>query len=214
MVVGLFSTIAYVLSYRANQLIGAAEIAIFLATGSLWRVIGAAIFLDESLTLPHIAGTIVILFGVAIALYNERKFTINKGILLVLIAAFFSAFSDISGYHILQTMDASSYQVYTQFLPVLLLLLFYPKTVKKLGYYFTKDRGIKMATLSIGDVLGMLALFLAYQAGGQASVISPLSSTRIILTVLLAALFLKEREHLKNKIAGATVTVIGIMLLL
>lgn len=214
LIVGFFSTIAYVLSYRAYQLIGAAEVAIFLATGSLWRVIGATLFLHEKLTPSHIAGTIAILFGVAVALYNERKFKLNKGTLLVLAAAFFSAFSDISGYRVLQTMDASSYQLYAQFLPVILILLFNPKTIKKVSYYLTKDRGTKMIFLSMGDVLGMLALFLAYQAGGKASVISPLSSTRIILTVLLAALFLKEREQLKNKLLGATITVVGIMLLL
>lgn len=214
LIVGTFSSLAYVLSYRAYQMIGAAEIAIFLSTGSLWRVLGAFLFLHEALTPTHILGTFVIISGIVLALFNERRFKINKGIVLVLFAAFFFAFSDISGYHILKTMDASSYQIYTQFLPVLLLILTFPRTIKKLEYYFTKERALKMTLLSIGDVLGMLALFLAYQAGGKASVISPLSATRVILTVILAAIFLGERDNMKNKLIGAVVTVVGIMLLL
>lgn len=213
LVVAVFSTLAFIFCYQAYKLIGASEIAILLATGSLWRVIGATLFLQETPTLIQVLGAIVILSGTIIALYNKKKFNVNKGTVLVLVAAFFFAFSDISGYRILQTMDASSYQIYTQFLPVILLLLFYPKTIKKIGYYFARDRAIKMILLSFGDVLGMLALFFAYQAGGKASIISPLSATRVILTVVLAALFLGERENVKNKVLGATITVVGIMLL-
>lgn len=214
LIVAASSTIAFVFCYQAYQLIGASEIAILLATGSLWRVIGATLFLHETPTPLQILGAIIILAGTAIALYSQKKFSVNKGTVLVLVAALFYACSDISGYRILQTMDASSYQIYTQFLPVILLLLIYPKTIKKISYYFTKERGMKMMLLSLGDVLGMLALFLAYQAGGKASVISPLSATRVMLTVILAALFLHERENLRNKMVGAVVTVVGIMLLL
>lgn len=213
LIVAIFSTLAFIFCYQAYKLIGASEIAILLATGSLWRVMGAMVFLHERPTSIQIIGAIVILIGTTIALYNKKKFPLNRGTMLVLVAAFFFALSDTSGYRILQTMDASSYQIYTQFLPVVLLLLLYPKTIKKIGYYFTKERGIKMMFLSFGDVIAMLALFFAYQAGGKASIISPLSATRVILTVLLAALFLGERENMRNKLLGAVTTVVGIMLL-
>ncbi|PWU23695.1 hypothetical protein C5B42_02190 [Candidatus Cerribacteria bacterium 'Amazon FNV 2010 28 9'] len=213
-IVGVFSTIAYVLSYRAYQLIGAGEIAIFLSTGRLWTVIGAALFLHEVLTPIHILGTLIILLGIAIALYDQKKFKLNQGVVLVLIAGFLNGCSDVSGYHILQSMDAPTYQVIVQFLPVLLILMFFPKTIKKIKYYCTNERALKMTLLGIGDALGMLSLYLAYQAGGKASIISPLSATRVILTVALAALFLHERDRLGNKLIGAVITIVGVMFLL
>jgi uncharacterized membrane protein len=45
-------------------------------------------------------------------------------------------------------------------------------------------------------------------------VIGPLSTTRIILSVILATIFLKERGNVTNKIIGAAITVIGVIFLL
>jgi len=214
LVLAIFATIGYVLRYRGFQLINASEIAIFASTSKFWNVIWAFIFLNEVITLPKVLGSIIILVGIAITMYVDKKFKINKGILLVLFAAILSGLTDINGYYILQSMDASSYQIYFYFLPVLALILVAPATVKKIPFYFRKDRAIKMAALSMFDALGMFTLFLAYQAGGQASVLGPLSATKIIVTVILAMIILKERDHIKNKLAGAVVTIIGIILLL
>jgi len=60
----------------------------------------------------------------------------------------------------------------------------------------------------------MLCLYLAYQVGRNAAVIGPLRSTNIIVTVVLAIIILKERTNIKNKLIGAVIAVIGVMLLL
>jgi uncharacterized membrane protein len=207
-------TIGYVLKYRGFQLLNASEVVIFATTSKLWNVIGASIFLHEVVTLPKVIGTIVILIGVAITLYVDKKFKVNKGIIIVLISAVFFGLTDINGYFILNTLDASNYQIYAYLLPVLILLLVRPRSVAKLGYYLKPNRGMKVFLLSVFDTLGMLALFFAYQAGGHASVIGPLSASKLILTVLLAMIFLKERQNIANKIIGSVITVVGVILLL
>ncbi len=214
LVLAIFATAAYVLKYRGFQLISASEVVIFATTSKFWNVLGASYFLHEPITIRQIFGTIIILFGIAVTLYIDKKLKLNKGIFFVLLSAFLMGLSDISGYFILQTIDASNYQIYFYLLPVFTLLLVQPSTIKKISYYFRFDRALKVTTLAIFDTLGMLALFFAYQAGGKASVIGPLSATKIILTVIFAIIFLKERVNITQTLAGAAITVIGVILLL
>lgn len=213
-IIAVFSMVAGVLKYRGYQLITASEVVIFGTTSKFWNVIGASVFLHESITIQKIFGTIIILLGIAATMYVDKKFKVNKGIFFVLLAAFLMGLSDISGYYILETIDASSFQIYFYLLPVFTLLLIQPSVIKKLSYYFKPDRAMKVIALSIFDTLGMLALFFAYQSGGKASVIGPLSATKVIVTVILAIIFLKERVNITKKIIGAMITVIGVVLLL
>lgn len=210
----LLSTPAYLLTYRAYQLIGASEVVLFLATGRLWNVVGAYFFLHEALTLQKVIGALIVLIGVTVALYDKKKFTFNKGVLLALLAAFLYGMNDINGFYILKKMTALNFLIYADLLPVFALLFIQPKVVTKLKYYWQKRMATKVILLSLCDTLGSLAFILSFQAGGKASVIGPLSATRVIFTVVLAAIILKERNNITKKIIGATIAVIGVILLL
>ncbi len=207
-------TPAYLLKYRAFQLIGASEVVMFAVTGRLWNVVGAYLFLHEALTLKIVLGAILILIGVMLTRFEKKTFTINKGILFVLASAVFFGFSDINDYFILQKFDSTNYLIYSYLLPVFTLLLLQPRSLKKIRYYFRKDRASKIILLSLFDTLGMLFLYLAYQTGKNIAVIGPLRSTSIIVTVALAILFLKERNNITNKLIGSLVAAAGVILLL
>ena len=213
-VLATFATIAYVLKYRGFQLINASEVVIFSTTSKFWNVVGASIFLHEAITAQKIIGTLIILLGITVTMYVDQKFKINKGIFFTLLAALLFGLTDINGYYILQTMDASTYQIYFYLLPVFALLLVQPSVLIKVSYYFKLGRAVKVVALSLFDTLGMLALFFAYQMGGKASVISPLSATKVIVTVVLAIIFLKERDNITKKLVGSVIAVIGVVLLL
>lgn len=210
----LLSTPAYLLTYRAYQLLGASEIVLLLSTGRLWNVMGAALFLHEAITTIQVLGALIILAGLAITLYDKRKFTVNKGVLFVLLAAFLYGMSDINGYYMLHTLNATNFLIYSEFLPVIVLLIMQPTVIKNLRYYFHTNTATKALLLSFCDALGSLALFLSYQAGGKASVIGPLSATRVLVTVVLAMVILRERNNIRNKILGAIITICGVILLL
>jgi len=195
-------------------LLGESEVVLFLLTGRLWNVIGAYFFLHEVVTLKMIFGAIIILSGVAITLFDKRKFKINKGIAFALIAAFLYGMVDIDGYYILRTYDATNFLIYSEFLPIIAIVLLQPKIIKRLQYYFQKDKAVALLLLCSFDVFGTLALYLAYQVGRNASIISPLSATRVLVTTILAIVILKEKNNIVNKIIGAIITVIGVILLL
>lgn len=210
----LLLTPAYLLKYRGFQLIGASEVVMLAITGRLWNVFGAWFFLHETVTFRMIVGVVLILGGVMLARYERGKFALNKGVIFVLISAALFGLGDINGFYILRTYDSSNFLIYSYLLPVAALLLLEPKTVGKLKYYLYKGRAVKMGLLSLCDSIGMLMLYLSYQAGGKAAVIGPLRSASIIITVLLAMVILKERDNIQNKLLGTFVTVAGVILLL
>lgn len=210
----LLSTPAFVFSYRAYQLIGASEVLIFLTTGRLWNVIGAYFFLHEGITIQKILGALIIFIGVAIVLFEKRKFTLNIGAIFALIAAFLFGMNEINGYYILRSVNATNFLIYGNLLPVFALIFIQPQLIKKIGFYFKVENAIKILLLCTIDTLGTIALYLAYQVGRNASVIGPLSATRVLLSVILATIILKERNNITNKIIGAIITVIGIIFLL
>ncbi|HEV2340101.1 MAG TPA: DMT family transporter [Patescibacteria group bacterium] len=207
-------TPAYLLNYRAYKQIGASEVVLFLATGRLWNVVGAYIFLHESVSVQQIFGAIVIVLGVAITRFEQRKFIFNSGVFFALIAAFLYGMSDIDGYYILRFYDATNFLIYAEFLPVIAIMLLQPKSLAKLTHYFHIDTAIKLLILCICDIFGTLALFLAYQVGGKASIIGPLSATRVLIATILAIIILHERKNITNKIIGTIVTIVGVLLLL
>ncbi|QQS38386.1 DMT family transporter [Candidatus Woesebacteria bacterium] len=207
-------TPAFLLKYRAFQLIGASEVVMFSVTGRLWNVIGANLFLHEAITPKIVLGAILILCGAMLTRFEKKNFTINKGVILVLFSAIFFGFNDINDYFILQKFDSTNYLIYSYLLPVFALTFLQPQSLKKIRYYFRKDRAFKVLLLSLCDTLGMLSLYLAYQTGKNVAVIGPLRSTSIIITVVLAILFLKERNNIANKLIGSLVAVAGVILLL
>lgn len=207
-------TPAYLLKYRAFQLIGASEVAMFSITGRLWNVVGAHFFLGEAITLKMIIGATLILVGAMMACYERKKFTLNKGVIFVLLGAFLFGMGDINGYFILRSYDSTNFLIYSSLIPVISLIVLQPKSVKKLKYYFRKDRIMKLIFLCFCDVVGMLALYRAYQVGQNASVISPLRAISVIITVILGILILKERANMKNKLLGSVIAVVGTILLL
>jgi len=209
----LLSTPAYIFSYRAYQLIGASEVLIFLTTGRLWNVVGAYFFLHEGITIQKMFGALIIFAGVAIVLFERKKFALNLGAIFALAAAFLFGMNDINGYYILRSINATNFLIYGDLLPVFALILIQPKLIKKISFYFKTQIAIKILLLCAIDTLGTIALYLAYQVGRNASVIGPLSATRVLLSVILVTIVLKERNNLKNKIIGAVITVIGVIFL-
>ena len=205
---------ASVVGFKALKLIEASELSILLSSSRLWVVLGAFIFLQEGFSIQKLLGTVIILFGIATSQWNKHNFTMNQGVILALLAAFFYATTELISFFILRNFDATSFAVYTNWLPILALLLVRPKSIKKLSFYFKRNNAINIALVSISDVLATLFLFYAYQTGRNASQIGPIMATQTILTVLLGIIILKERNNMTKKIMGAVVVVVGVLLVL
>ncbi len=205
---------ATIFTFKGMKLIEASEHTILLTSSRLWSIIGAIVFLGESLTIVKFIGAAAILSGVTISQWKKGKFVLNSGALYVLLAAFGYAFADIISFYILRNFDALSYIVYSSVFIVTALLIIRPGTVYKLSFYLQPKRAANITLVSFNDTIASLCAFLAYQVGRNALQIGPLMATQTIVTVLLALIILKETDNMLQKITGALIVVFGTMLLL
>jgi drug/metabolite transporter (DMT)-like permease len=213
-VMAVFCTLAPILAFRAYREIEASEATILFSSQRLWMVFGSFLILHESFSIRKVIGTVVILMGISFAIWRKQKFVINRGLVYALLAAFSYAVADIASFFILRNFDVPSLSVYICFIPVVALIILKPAALKKLTYYLKPTYAAAITIVSFNDTLASLAVYYAYQTGRNSAQISPLMATQILLSVFLAILFLKERDHIINKIVGALVVIAGVLLIL
>jgi drug/metabolite transporter (DMT)-like permease len=203
-----------VFTFKGFKSIGASEHTILLTSTQVWVILGAILFLKENLTITKLIGAAAILFGVVLAEWRKQIFVLNKGAVYVLLAAFCFAASSIISFFIIRNFDVLSYMFYGSIFVTLILVIFKPKIFKKLSFYFKPKRALNIVTTSLNDALANIFGFTAYQVGRNALQIGPIGATQTLLTVLLAIVILKERDHILQKIIGSLAAVIGTLLLL
>jgi drug/metabolite transporter (DMT)-like permease len=208
------ATVGPVLLFKGYQILEASEVSILQSSQKLWAVLGAFLLLQEPFSLKKILGTLVIVIGIALSLWRGKKFQVNAGVALILLATLFYAGMDLVSYYLVRDFDAISLIVYVCYLPVFVLLLLRPQAIKKIAFYFKPKYAVGVSVLALCDMVGTLCFFFAYQVGRNVAQIVPLAGFITINSVLLGIIFLKERTYLPNKIVGAVVTVAGAVLVL
>lgn len=206
------STLASVLVFTAMKRIDGSEVSILIATQRLWIVIAAVFFLAEPFSSRKLLGTIIILSGIAIALWKKKRFVINSAVGLVLVAAMLYGLAETASFYLLREMDALSLIVYISLVPALMLMLIRPASIPHLRFYLKRKYAVAIFLVSLNDTFATLFAYLSYQVGRNATQIGPLLATNTMLSVVLAIVFLKERTHMVQKVIGAAVVVGGIAL--
>jgi len=213
-VAGFLTSMGMVFTFKGFKFVGASEHNILLTSSRLWLMLWAILFLHENLTLAKLVGTIFILFGVGLAEWKKQAFKFNKGALYVLLAAFFFATSETISFFIIRSFDVLSYMLYGSIFITTILVVLRPKIIKKLSFYFKPKRALNIIITSSNDALANICGYTAYQIGRNALQIGPLGATGTLVTVLMAIIFLKERDNLLQKIVAAVLAVFGAILLL
>ena len=70
-----------------------------------------------------------------------------------------------------------------------------------------------MMILAFFYAISAVTVFEAYQVGRNAAQIAPLNQTTIIVTVVLAVIFLKEKTQFARKILGSLISFVGVLFL-
>ena len=210
----VFSSIGMVFTFKGFKSIGASEHTILLTSCQLWNMLGAILFLHESLTITKLVGTFAILFGIVLAEWKKQTFKLNSGAVYVLLAAFCFAASGIISFYIVRSFDVLSYMIYSSIFVTLILVICRPTVIRKFSFYLKPKRAVNIVTTSLNDALANILGLSAYQIGRNALQIGPIQATQTILTVVLAFVILKERDHILYKNVGSLAAVAGTILLL
>jgi len=201
------------LLFRALQTTEASKTTVLKSSSTLWTIVVALIFLGESLDILKIAGIGLILGSIVLVSLKKDIFSFNRGDLYILGTALCYGIAFANDAFILRQSDALSYTAIAFFLPGLLILAIKPRTVKDMGAFLKPWVQLRMLALTTLYSTSAITVYLAYQRGGTASQLASISQSVVILTVLLAAIFLGEREHLGRKFIAAALTTLGVLLL-
>lgn len=206
-------TASQVLVFKASKTIGASDLIIFSSTRALWTIGAALLFLGETFNTPKVIGTILVLFSILYVSAEKKRIRLNRGHIFALLAAFCIGIGFVNDAYILRSADAISYGALAFIFPAFLTLMVFPRSALKLKYYLDLGMLTKIFLLGIFYSIGLIASYSAYKAGGNASQIIPIGQSVVIATVILAALFLGEREKLLKKLVAAVLVSIGVILL-
>lgn len=210
---GVLYALANISFFRAFQLSEASDVSVIASSSSLFTLMVAVPFLGETLTHQKLLGTFLVILGIFLVSWKKKHFKFQKGHLFALLAAVLFGVALVNDAYLLRSFDVYSYNVVGFVLPPLIIMMLKPRSVKKIKLFLHKERLVKMLILGFLYAVAAITFGFSYQTGGEASQIGPISRSSAIITVLLAALFLKERDSLLNKVVGAISVTIGVVLL-
>jgi drug/metabolite transporter (DMT)-like permease len=199
--------------FKALQKTGVGEVTILSSSRALWTIAVALLFLGESFSLLKFAGVVLVLGGLALVQMKKEAFKLNEGSLYALAAALCYGVAFANDTYILRQSDAISYAAVAFLLPGLLIFAINPGVSRKMKPMLRVPVLLKMALLGIIYSAASIATYLAYQEGGTAAQLAPISQSVVVLTVLLAAIFLGERDHLVRKLIAAILVMAGVLVL-
>ncbi|KKR31507.1 MAG: hypothetical protein UT63_C0068G0017 [Candidatus Gottesmanbacteria bacterium GW2011_GWC2_39_8] len=155
-IITIFAALTSVLGFRSIQLIEASESSILGSTSRIWVLFGAFIFLKEEFSINKLVGTFLILISVIVVQWKNKRFVINEGIIFAVLASISFAITETASYYILRKFDATSFAVYTNWLPVIAFLFIRPKSFKRLTFYLKRKNAFNILLVSASDVFASL----------------------------------------------------------
>ncbi|NTW62367.1 EamA family transporter [Candidatus Saccharibacteria bacterium] len=205
---------ANITKFKSLKKIDASEFTVIYQASTLFKVFVAVTFLDEVFKSYQVFGLALIISAVIlVTLKNRITFKLSEGELWGLACAALYGFAFANDVFILRTFDLWTYTFLAFMVPGLMTLVYLGKSAKTVVHLF--DRGSVWIFLLSSIACGAVAtsMYAAYQTGRNAAQIASIIPTYSILIVVLAAIFLNERDHLPRKLVAAVLAVIGISLL-
>lgn len=202
-----------ILLFKALQTTESSQATILRSSSALWAIIIALLFLGESFNLVKVVGIVLILGGVILVSLKKKAIKLKRGDFYVLGSALCFGVAFANDAFILRQSDVLSYATLAFLLPGLLILAVKPKATKEIKLFLKPYILLRMAILAIFSSTSAITIYLAYQQGGAASQLAAITQSAVILTVILAAIFLQERSHLSRKFIAAIITTIGVLLI-
>lgn len=206
----VFGAAYFVCNYVAQKHVEAGVTSLVSNIYTPFAIIGATLFLGESLTSQQILGTVLLLVGIVIVSKKHRTGTFKfdryfvlmaaSGLMLGVLLVAERALQIETG-----LAAATLLSWWSQFIALGILVLI----TKSKSHYSYKDIGIT-GTLRFFQALSWVVLVFTV---GNLSVVSSITTFKVVLMFVLGAVFLHEREDLPRKVFGSIIALAGLLLM-
>jgi len=212
-----FSSILYstcmVLFYHAMKLIEISQVETVATTRSIWSMFLGIIFFQEALTMSKFLGVLLIFLGLAVVYWEKGHFKgFEKPHLYTLAYAIMISCAYALDKYALNYFSVVMYQVIIYTTPAIFITIFLPGTFTKIKTLIRPQKSTYLILLCCCfQMVSTLALYRAYQVGGELSVVGPLTQLTTVLIIIIGIIALKEKWNLKRKIMGISLACIGVI---
>lgn len=177
---------------------------------TVFMIISGFIFFKEPFVLNKIIGAGLILFANVFLFYQKGKLKLNKYILTGVLARLLFTVAVSIDIDISNEFNLPFYIMLTFLLPG--IVIFFGERIKLSEVIREYNGPSKKNYLITGISWSLLSFFYlrAFQFG-KVTTIVPIQATAVLLNVLVAYVFFKERDHGLKKIFAAVLVIIGII---
>lgn len=202
-----------IIFFKGLEKLDASTAQIAFASILLWSTLLSVLFLHSHFTLKQFLGIVILFIAILAVQYSrtsDRK--LNEGIFYVVLSTALFAIFQTTSAELAKTVSAGAY----------LLLAFLGSSVIVSSIYWKKVKSDfsfvrKHAYDSLGTSLfacGMSTLYFvfsyfAYKHAPDRGVVVVLLTSQVVVTVILAIIFLKERKNVGRKLIGGVLAVVA-----
>lgn len=216
---GLFIPASWLVQYKIITHLGAANAVIVLSANMITSTLVGILFFRETLSISFLVGAVLILTGILISLkikpdieHSSKMSAPAKAGLIIVCSILFAIgmFGEKMAINQLGPWHYMAYGWLMQFVGVLaLFLLFGRSEMKHMNIVIAKKATLLGAITSVAGLLYVYAL-----SKGSLSYTVVAISGKSALVLVLAAIFLKERNQMQFRILAFITVVVGLVLIL
>ena len=200
------------LTFSGLKKVEASEFTVLFSTRAIWSVAAAILILGESFGIKQIFGAVLIIASVFLVSWKKKSFRLTEGEMLILAAAALFGIEFVNDTYLINSIDLFFYLPLIFLFPAIFTGIINYKRMQKITKVLSLKDALQLALLALMFAVSATATLTAYTKGHNAAQIAVLNQTSTILIVLLGIVFLNERSHIKLKIIGAIVSLIGVFL--
>ena len=207
---GIFGAGYFISSYIAQKHVEAGVSSIVSNIYTPITIVLATLFLSESLTLMQVLGTVLLLIGMVIVSKKHKigRFKFDKYFMLMLLSGIMLGIC-LTAERALQKMTGfTAGTIFSWWAQCAFLGLATLITHNK-SEYTKKDITITGVLRFLQSLSWVILIFVV----GNLSLVSAVTTFKVVIVFIAAALFLNERENLSRKILGSLVALLGLFLM-
>ncbi len=207
---GFFGAGFFISSYIAQRHVDAGITTLISNIYTPITIVLATIFLNEKLTLMQIGGTILLLFSILLISKKHRmgRFTFDRNFLLMVSSGVMLGVLLVAERALQKTTGFTAGTMlswWTQCIFLGLITLFTHSKTK----HTVKDTAVTGILRFFQSLSWVVLIFVV----GNLSLVSAVTTFKVVVVFIAAAVILKEREDLPRKILGSFIAIAGLLMM-
>jgi drug/metabolite transporter (DMT)-like permease len=210
LICGLFGAGYFVFSYTAQKHVEAGVSSLVSNIYTPITIVLATLLLNEKLTLIQILGTVLLIIGILVVSRKHRigRFKFDKYFMLMVLSGIMMGILLVAERALMKITGFSAGVMLSWWSQCLFLGIATLATHSK-SVYSKKDITITGVLRFLQSLSWVVLVFVV----GNLSIVSAITTFKVVVVFIAGAIFLKEKEDLPIKILGSIIALAGLLLM-